>query len=124
MATIRKRGGKFQAIVRRGHHSQAKTFSKRADAEHWAKRLEIEIERNGAAQGAFKRLQEHGFIKVIKPGSFIGRRATEYALTDKSLDGHPPTNEWQRWRKKKKQKWDIETIREEAFSERDLLKKR
>ena len=37
MATIRKRGGKFQAIVRRGHHSQAKTFSKRADAEHWAK---------------------------------------------------------------------------------------
>jgi hypothetical protein len=41
MATIRKRGGKFQAIVRRGYHSQAKTFSKRADAEHWAKRLEI-----------------------------------------------------------------------------------
>ena len=37
MATIRKRGGKFQAIVRRGYHSQAKTFSKRADAEHWAK---------------------------------------------------------------------------------------
>jgi hypothetical protein len=27
MATIRKRGGKFQAIVRRGCHSQAKTFS-------------------------------------------------------------------------------------------------
>jgi len=46
MATIRKRGGKFQAIVRRGYHSQAKTFSKRADAEHWAKRWEIEIERN------------------------------------------------------------------------------
>ena len=41
MATIRKRGGKFQAIVRRGYHSQAKTFSKRADAEHWAKRLFI-----------------------------------------------------------------------------------
>ena len=49
MATIRKRGGKFQAIVRRGCNSQAKTFSKRADAEHWAKRLKIEIERNVAA---------------------------------------------------------------------------
>jgi hypothetical protein len=51
MATIRKSGEKFQAIVRRRHHSQAKTFSKRADAEHWAKRLEIEIEieRNVAA---------------------------------------------------------------------------
>jgi len=53
MATIRKRGGKFQAIVRRGYHSQAKTFSKRADAEHWAKRLEIEIERNVAALRQF-----------------------------------------------------------------------
>ena len=41
MATIRKRGGKFQAIVRRGRQSQAKTFSKRADAERWAKRLFI-----------------------------------------------------------------------------------
>ena len=50
MATIRKRGGKFQAILRRGHHSQAKTFAKRADAEHWAKRLEIEIERNVATK--------------------------------------------------------------------------
>lgn len=49
MATIRNRGGKFQAIVRRGQHSQAKTFSKRADGEHWAKGLEIEIERNVAA---------------------------------------------------------------------------
>ena len=49
MATIRIRGGEFQAILRQGHHSQAKTFSKRADAEHWAKRLEIDIERNVAA---------------------------------------------------------------------------
>ena len=72
---------------------------------------------DGAAQGAFKRLQEHGFIKMTRKGSFIGRRATEYALTDKSLDGHPPTNEWQRWRKKKKQKWDIDTIREDALDE-------
>ena len=48
MATIRNRGGQFQAIVRRGHHSLAKTVSKRADAEHWAKKLEIEIEKNNA----------------------------------------------------------------------------
>ena len=72
---------------------------------------------DGAAQAAPKRLEEHGLIKVTKPGSFRGRRATEYALTDKSLDGHPPTNEWQRWRKKKKQKWDIDTIREDALDE-------
>ena len=29
MATIRKRGGKFQLIVRRGYQIQAKTFFKR-----------------------------------------------------------------------------------------------
>ena len=49
MATIRKPGGKFQALVRQGHHSKAKTSSKRAAAENWAKRLEIEIKRNVVA---------------------------------------------------------------------------
>ena len=49
MATIRKRGGKFQVIARREHHSQAKAFTKRAVAAHWKKRLEIEIEGNVAA---------------------------------------------------------------------------
>ena len=48
MATIRRRGKKFQAIVRRGQHSQAKTFSSKSDAEHWSKKLEIEIERSEA----------------------------------------------------------------------------
>ena len=48
MATIRRRGKKFQAIVRRGQHSQAKTFSSKSDTEHWSKKLEIEIERSEA----------------------------------------------------------------------------
>jgi len=48
MATIRRRGKKFQAIVRRGQHSQAKTFSSKSDAEHWSKKLEVEIERSEA----------------------------------------------------------------------------
>ena len=48
MATIRRRGKKFQAIVRRGQHSQAKTFSSKSDAEHWSKKLELEFERSEA----------------------------------------------------------------------------
>ena len=48
MATIRRRGKKFQAIVRRGQHSQAKTFSSKSDAEYWSKKLELEIERSEA----------------------------------------------------------------------------
>ena len=48
MATIRRRGKRFQAIVRRGQHSQSKTFSSKSDAEHWSKKLELEIERSEA----------------------------------------------------------------------------
>ena len=48
MATIRRRGKKFQAMVRKGQHSQSKTFSSKSDAEHWSKKLEVEIERSEA----------------------------------------------------------------------------
>ena len=46
---------------------------------------------------ALKQLETHGFIKLIKKGYFTGRMASEYALTDEQLDGHPPTREWRRW---------------------------
>ena len=48
MATIRRRGKRFQVIVRRGQHSQAKALFSNSDAEHWSKKLEIEIERSEA----------------------------------------------------------------------------
>jgi hypothetical protein len=48
MATIRRRGKRCQVIVRRGQHSQAKTLFSNSDAEHWSKKLEIEIERSEA----------------------------------------------------------------------------
>lgn len=47
MATIRKRGDlQWEAQVRKkGQPAQSKTFSTRADAERWAKEIEIAIER-------------------------------------------------------------------------------
>ena len=48
-------------------------------------------------QKALVELEEHGFIKLVKKGYFTRRMASEYALTDEQLDGHPPTKEWQRW---------------------------
>jgi hypothetical protein len=69
----------------------------------------------GSAQAAFKRLEQMGFIKVSKKGSFKGRQASCFILTDKSYKGHNPTNEWASWQPPKKPKKldiGIETIRE------------
>lgn len=43
-------------------------------------------------------LDELGFIKYAHKGSFYGRMAATFILTDKSYKGHQPTNEWLRWR--------------------------
>jgi len=47
---------------------------------------------------ALLELVEKGFIALMKRGQFVGRRASEYRLTAKSCDGHPPTRDWERWR--------------------------
>jgi hypothetical protein len=46
---------------------------------------------------ALAELANKGFIVMVKPGQYLGRRATEWAVTDRSLHGHPPTNAWRRW---------------------------
>lgn len=48
MATIRKRGSRFQAIVRRKQQSISKSFTTRQDAESWARHTEVAIERRSA----------------------------------------------------------------------------
>jgi integrase len=45
MATIRKRGGKWQAIVRREGRTRSRSFSMRADAARWARETEQQAER-------------------------------------------------------------------------------
>ena len=46
MASITQRAGKYRALVRRCGITASKTFTKRKDAETWAKKTESEIERN------------------------------------------------------------------------------
>ena len=48
MATIRKRGTTWQAIVRRKEYSKSQTFRTRTDALNWATELEAKIYRNTA----------------------------------------------------------------------------
>lgn len=54
------------------------------------------------AQRALIELEEKGFIKRRTRGSWYGRKAAEFILTDRSYDGHEPTRDWQRWRPKNK----------------------
>ena len=48
MATIRKRGSRWQAQVRKGGRQLAsRTFKLKADAERWAAQVEVDSERSG-----------------------------------------------------------------------------
>lgn len=47
MATIRKRGNRWQAQVRRRGRTVSKTFIQRIDAQRWANETEIEADRRG-----------------------------------------------------------------------------
>src|SRR3546814_15804876 len=44
---------------------------------------------------ALKELQEKGLVKMTRRGQWYGRVATTWATTDVSLDGIPPTRDWQ-----------------------------
>ena len=47
---------------------------------------------------AFLELQEKGFIVRTKKGEWYGRLASEWAVTDKGVNGAAPTYAWRQWR--------------------------
>ena len=53
---------------------------------------------------ALEELEEKGFIVMTRRGHWYGRMATEWAVTDRHLDGHLPTNAWKNWRAPPKSK--------------------
>ena len=50
------------------------------------------------AQRAFRELEEKGFVVRRLSGSWYGRKAAEFILTDCRYDGLPASRDWQRWR--------------------------
>jgi len=54
------------------------------------------------AHRALTELEEKGFIKRRTRGSWYGRKAAEFILTDRPYNGHEATRDWQRWRPKNK----------------------
>jgi hypothetical protein len=64
MATIRKRGSRYQAMVRRRYQQETKTFALKQDAETWAKETELKIERNSA--GILNSSKKYNFSDIIE----------------------------------------------------------
>ncbi len=50
---------------------------------------------------ALTELELKGFIVMTKRGQWHGRLATEYAVTDKPVNGVPATNAWKHWKPEK-----------------------
>jgi hypothetical protein len=72
MATFCNRNGKWQAKVQiKGHPTQSKTFITKADAERWAKQVEIDIQKGSytnlalAERTTFAEIIERYIIEVL-----------------------------------------------------------
>lgn len=49
-------------------------------------------------QAAFKELELKGLVVCMKRGQWYGRLASEWAVTDKGVEGALPTNAWRDWK--------------------------
>lgn len=79
MATIRKRNGKWHAQVRRsGCPSQTRTFSRKEDAQRWARHIETEADRAGLPmdRASLKRLTVADVLTRYREAVLPKKRAT------------------------------------------------
>ena len=75
MATIRKRGASWQAIVRRNEFSKSQTFRTKTDAVNWATELEAKIYRNSAGlPDSAKSYQFDELVHDYRMASLTGMR--------------------------------------------------
>jgi hypothetical protein len=72
MATFRNRNGKWQARVQtKGHATLSKTFINKADAERWAKQIEVEMQKGSytnlvlAERTTFAEIIERYIVEVL-----------------------------------------------------------
>ena len=50
-------------------------------------------------QGALDELERKGFIVLVRRGRWLGRKASEWRVTDQGCNGHFPTRDWTRWQR-------------------------
>ena len=74
---------------------------------------------------SLKQLEEFGFIKRNKVGTFIRRKASTYFITNERIDHTPPTYDWKNFipkPKPKKLSFGFKTVLKEAYEEISLSK--
>ena len=81
MASIRKRGDKYQVQIRRqGNPAVSKTFHRKADAQQWARQAEADADKYGLALSNTKSLLGTalasmgfiGWLRSVWPAELIG----------------------------------------------------
>jgi len=78
MASFRKRGGKWHTQVRKKNAPTiTKTFTKKTDAEAWARQIEVDLEK-----GVYEVVQEAAEIRL---GDLLDRYQVEIAPTKKAV---------------------------------------
>jgi integrase len=65
MATIRRRKSAWQVQIRRLGHQVSRTFRLRADAEQWARLMEVELDRGGLPTDS-RRLRAHTLADLLR----------------------------------------------------------
>lgn len=81
MATIRKRGARWQVQVRRkGNTAASRSFLRKADAELWARQMEAEADRNGLPVDPkqLQRLTVADLIRRYRDTVTVRKRGKEY----------------------------------------------
>ena len=101
MASFRKRNGKWQVQVRRERQCIARSFTLKADAESWARRMESDMEAGRfvpvRAAGTLGDLLQR-YLAEVTPGkrsaekeTYRVRRLLRHSLAELRLDGMLPT---------------------------------
>lgn len=84
MATIRKRGDKWQVQVRRrGYRAISRSFGRRADALIWARQMEAEVDRRGlpADPKALEGVSLGNVIRRYRDTVVAGKRSRDVETT-------------------------------------------
>lgn len=73
MASFQKRSGNWRAIVRRFGETRTATFATKAQAEHWAKAVELKIAAKEKQRRAFQELAGSARDRLLSPNEVLSR---------------------------------------------------
>ena len=95
MATFRNRNGKWQVRVQiKGHAALSKTFINKADAERWAKQIEVELQKGSYTNLmlAERSTKSAIFKSLLDLGNHVGLFYTQLKTRGRPSSGYVRLN--------------------------------